>query len=99
MPHFLLSPVYYRMAILMERDGDEEGTLRLLDKELDITKLRKGNGDPARIMIKKASILSCRSLEERVVAASLQRQARDLVMELEFIQETPYAFDSNNEES
>ena len=45
MRHLLLSAGYYRMAILMERDGVEEIALRLLDKGLDITKHRKGNGD------------------------------------------------------
>ncbi|KAK0725851.1 hypothetical protein B0H67DRAFT_642220 [Lasiosphaeris hirsuta] len=80
--HLLLAACYYKLAVLSERDGDQEEALRILDKGLGIAEFREGKGDATRIMCKKAAILSSRSSspEEQNAYKALQRRVEDIVL-------------------
>jgi len=69
---------------------------QLLDDGLAIAEFRGGKGDAARIMMKKAKILSKGSAEVRMEAESLQIQVQEIVME--HFPNTVYVLEGNDEE-
>ncbi|KAK1832512.1 hypothetical protein QBC39DRAFT_390506 [Podospora conica] len=79
--HLLLAACYYKIANLAEREGNRDEALKLLDKGLGIAEFREGKGDAARIIMKKALILSKGSAEEMAEASSLRVQVQEIVME------------------
>ncbi len=69
----------------------------LLDKGLGIAEFRGGKGDAARIMCKKAAILSSRSSpDDQSASKALQRQVEDIV--LNHFQDTVCVLESGEEE-
>jgi hypothetical protein len=67
-----------------------------LDKGLGVAEFREGKGDAARIMYKKAAILSTRSQEEQLASKVLQHQVEDIVVA--HFKKTVYVLEDGQEE-